>query len=126
MKVPGPDHPITITPTLRHLWVIVGGRTIADTVRALVLRESTYRPVFYIPREDVDMSLLVPSDYKTHCPYKGEAKHFSIRVLERVAQNAAWSYEEPDPAMAKIACQIAFYPERVDAIEEMAERGRAE
>jgi uncharacterized protein (DUF427 family) len=125
MKIPGPDHPITIAPTRHRVRVIVAGRTVADTEHALVLHERNYRPVFYIPRADVDMSVLVPSAYKTHCPYKGDAAHFSIHVMDRQTENAAWSYQQPYPAVAEIAGRIAFYPARVDSIEELAEPGRA-
>ena len=94
------------------------GRTVADTTRALVLRETTYKPVFYIPREDADMAAFERTSHSTHCPYKGDASYFSIRVGDRLSENAIWSYEQPFPAMAEIAGRLAFYPNRVDAIEE--------
>jgi uncharacterized protein (DUF427 family) len=119
-KTPGPDHPITIEPNGNRVRVIFNGQTVADTTRALVLRESTYRPVFYIPREDVDMSLFERTDHATYCPYKGDATHYTLRAGEREAHNAAWSYEHPYPAVSAIAERLAFYPQRVDAIEEGA------
>jgi uncharacterized protein (DUF427 family) len=94
------------------------GRAIADTTRALVLRETTYKPVFYIPREDADMAALERTSHSTHCPYKGDASYFSIRVGDRSSANAIWSYEQPFPAMTEIAGWLAFYPNRVDTIEE--------
>jgi uncharacterized protein (DUF427 family) len=94
------------------------GRAIADTTRALVLRETTYKPVFYIPREDADMAALERTSHSTHCPYKGDASYFSIRVGDRSSENAIWSYEQPFPAMTEIAGWLAFYPNRVDTIEE--------
>jgi uncharacterized protein (DUF427 family) len=118
MKVPGPDHTITIAPKSGRVRVVLGGRTIAETERALALQESGYKPVLDIVREDADMSLLVPSDHKTYCPYKGEAEYFSIQVGERVAHNAVWSYPRTYPAVAEIAGRLAFYPDRVDAIED--------
>jgi uncharacterized protein (DUF427 family) len=117
MKLPGPDHPISITPHHGRVRVTFGGRVIADTTRALSLQETTYRPVFYIPREDAEMALFERTTHTTHCPYKGDAAYYSIRVGDRLGQNAIWSYEQPFPAMAQIAGRLAFYPDRVDAIE---------
>jgi len=121
MKVPGPDHPITITPNPAHVVVSVGGRVVADTRAALTLREAAYKPVQYIPRGDVDMSLLARTSHATHCPYKGDAAYYSIPLGGERAVNAVWSYETPYPAMAAIKDYVAFYPNRVDAIEERAE-----
>ena len=119
MKVPGPDHPISIEPHPGRVRVTFNGRAVADTARALVLRETTYKPVFYIPREDADMTAFERADHSTHCPYKGDASYYSIRVGDRRAENAAWSYEQPFPAMVDIAGRLAFYPNRVDAIEDL-------
>jgi uncharacterized protein (DUF427 family) len=121
MKVPGPDHPITITPNPKHVVVSVGGRVVADTRAALTLREAAYKPVQYIPRGDVDMSLLARTSHATHCPYKGDAAYYSIPLGGERAVNAVWSYEAPYPAMAAIKDYVAFYPNRVDAIDERAE-----
>lgn len=118
MKIPSSDHPITITQNGRHLRVTFAGRVIAETDRALLLEEANYKPVFYIPRVDADMSVLAPTDHHTHCPYKGDANYFSIVADGHSAENAVWSYEEPYPAMAEIKDYLAFYPNRVDAIEE--------
>ena len=117
MKLPGPDHPITIAPHEGRVRVILNGRAVAETTRALVLKETTYKPVFYIPREDADMAAFERTSQSTHCPYKGDASYDSLRVGDRVAENAVWSYEQPFPAMAEIAGHLAFYPDRVDAIE---------
>ena len=97
--------------------VIYNGRVVADTTRALALQETSSRPVFYIPREDAEMALFERTPHTTYCPYKGDASYYSIRVGERVSDNAIWSYEQPFPAMAEIAGRLAFYPDRVDAIE---------
>ena len=117
MKIPGPDHPITVEPHNGRVRVVFNGHTVADTTRALVLQETTYKPVFYIPREDADMTSFERTDHSTHCPYKGDASYYSIRVGERTSENAIWSYEQPYPAVAGIADRLAFYPNRVDAIE---------
>jgi uncharacterized protein (DUF427 family) len=118
MKLPGPDHPITIEPNPRRVRVTFNGRVVADTHRALILREAGYRPVQYIPRADIDMALLARTAHATHCPYKGDASYFTLSVDGRVSENAAWSYEAPYPAMAEIKEHLAFYPGRVEGIVE--------
>ena len=118
MKLPGPDHPITIEPTPGRVRVLLGGQVVADTGRALTLREAGYPAVQYIPREDAEMALLRRSSRTTHCPYKGTASYFGIEAGGRRAEDAVWSYEQPYPAMAAIADHLAFYPDRVDAIEQ--------
>ena len=119
MKLPGPDHPITITRNDKRVRVTFAGKVVADSRRALTLKEAGYRPVQYIPRADADMSLLAATTHHTHCPYKGDASYFSIAAEGRSAENAVWSYAEPYPAMHEIAGYLAFYPSRVDAIEEL-------
>jgi uncharacterized protein (DUF427 family) len=118
MMLPGPDHPITIARNANRVRVIFAGQAIADTTRALTLREAGYAPVQYIPRADVVMSLLKATAHASHCPYKGDANYFSIFADGRTADNAVWSYEQPYPAMAEIAGHLAFYPNRVEKIEE--------
>jgi uncharacterized protein (DUF427 family) len=113
MKIPGPDHPITIMPTSGRVVVKAGGKTVADSRAALTLQEASYPPVQYIPRADADMSLLTRTDHTTHCPYKGDASYYSLPG----AENAVWTYETPYPAVAEIAGHLAFYPNRVDSIE---------
>jgi len=117
MKIPGPDHPITIAPHAGPVRVICAGRVVADTTRALVLQEKGYRPVYYIPRDDAQMGLFERTAHTTYCPYKGDAAYYAIRVGETVSDNAIWTYEQPFPAVAEIAGRLAFYPNRVDAIE---------
>jgi uncharacterized protein (DUF427 family) len=117
MKIPGPDHPITIAPAGGHVTVRAGGDVIASSARALALREAAYPPVLYIPREDVAMDRLQRTDRITHCPYKGDCAYFSVPAAGPAGANAAWSYESPYPAVAAIRGYLAFYPDRVDAIE---------
>jgi len=114
-----PDHPITITAAPRRVRVTFAGRVVADTMRALSLAEASYAPVMYIPREDVDLTTLERTSRKTHCPYKGEASYYSIQTGDRNAQNAVWSYEQPIEAVAAIAGYMAFYPDRVDSLEQL-------
>lgn len=117
MKLPSADHPITITPTKGRVQVKFGGRVIADSTRAVTLQEASYPPVLYIPREDTEMGSLQATQHKTHCPYKGDASYFSVKVGDKGAENAVWSYVEPYPAVSGIAGHLAFYPDRMDSIE---------
>jgi uncharacterized protein (DUF427 family) len=114
MKVPGPDHPITITAHPKRLQVVYSGHVIVDSGRALTLQESTYPAVIYFPREDAQMAFFGRTDHKTHCPYKGDASYFSLNMDGRLAENAVWTYEAPYPAMAEIRGHLAFYANRVE------------
>ncbi|MFD2263981.1 DUF427 domain-containing protein [Lacibacterium aquatile] len=118
VKIPGPDHPITIGPSGRRVVVKAGGQVIADTVNAKILQEASYPKVLYIPREDVDMGLLERTDHTSYCPYKGEASYYSIPAGGERSRNAIWSYETPHPAASAIAGHLAFYPDRIDSIVE--------
>ena len=111
---PGPDHPITVDPSTEHVLVTVAGRKIADTHRALALREANYPVVHYIPLDDVDKTLLERTDHSTHCPFKGDASYYSIPVGGDAAENAVWTYEQPSEAVAAIKDHVAFYPDRVE------------
>jgi len=118
VRQPGPEHPITIEPNAKRIRVSIGGRVIADSRATLSLREATYPVVRYIPRSDVDMTLLERSAHTTYCPYKGEASYFSIPTGGRRSENAIWTYETPHPAVAAIKEHLAFYPDRIDSMEE--------
>lgn len=113
MKVPGPDHPISMEAFAGRIRVRFGDRLVADSHSALILNEADLPPAYYIPRGDIDMSLLERSRTVTHCPYKGEANHFSIRSHARTATDAAWTYEQPSPHVASIKDRLAFYPDKV-------------
>lgn len=116
MKTPDNSHPITVSPAEHRVRITHGDRLIADTRRALALKEASYPVVHYIPREDVDMSLLTRTEHATHCPYKGDAAYYTITAGDRTTDNAIWTYETPFLAVAEIAGHLAFYPQRVDAI----------
>ena len=118
IKIPGPDHTITIERNPNRVVVLLGGHIVADTRDALTLREAHYPPVQYIPRKDVDMALLARTDHATYCPYKGDCAYYSIPAGGERSVNAVWSYESPYAAVASIKEHVAFYPDRVDAIEE--------
>jgi uncharacterized protein (DUF427 family) len=119
MSTPGNEHPITVEENPHRVRVLIGGVIVAETTRALTLKEATLRPVQYIPREDAQMDLFDRTDHTSHCPYKGDATYYTVMAGGIVARNAAWSYEQPLPGVGEIAGRIAFYPEKVDAIEEL-------
>lgn len=114
MKLPGPDHPISVAPSTDRVVVRSGEKTIADSRSTLVLREANYPPVRYVPVADVDRSLLTPSELSTYCPYKGDASYYSISVDEERGTDAVWFYDQPYPAVADIKDHVAFYPDRVE------------
>ena len=118
IKVPGPDHPISIERNLARIVVSVVGRVIADTRNALTLREGDYPPVQYIPREDVDLSQLKRTEHATYCPYKGDCSYYSVPVGGKKSVNAVWTYQNPYPAVVQIKEHVAFYPDRVDEVAE--------
>jgi uncharacterized protein (DUF427 family) len=117
IKVPGPDHPIAIERNSNRIVVTVAGRVVADTRAALTLREASYPAVQYIPRKDVDTALLERTDHVTYCPYKGDCAYYSIPLGGERSVNAVWSYEAPYAAVSEIREYLAFYPDRVDAIQ---------
>ena len=120
IKLPGPDHPITIAPHPARVVVTAGGRVVADTRAALALREANYPAVFYVPRDDVDLALLERTDHSTYCPYKGDAAYYGIAGAGERGVNAVWTYEAPYEAVSPIKDHLAFYRHRVDAIDEQA------
>ena len=125
IKIPGPDHSITITPTKGRVTVVVNGECVADSREALTLREAAYPDVQYIPRKDVNITQLQRTSRQTYCPYKGECAYYSIPAGGARSVNAVWSYEAPYTAVSAIQGYLAFYPDRVDAIEVGVEESRA-
>lgn len=111
---PTESHPITITPTGRHVTVRVNGEVVAETDNAQTLQESTYTPVQYIPLTDVNRALLRPTDTATYCPYKGDASYYSVVTAGGTVDDAIWTYEEPYQAVSVIAGHIAFYPDKAE------------
>jgi uncharacterized protein (DUF427 family) len=119
MKLPGPDHPITITANPKRVRVLAGDIVIADTTHALTLKEASYPAVQYVPRSDANLALLARTDRVTHCPYKGDANYFSVNANGKTLENSIWTYEAPFPAMTEISGHLAFYPDKV-RIEEVS------
>ena len=125
MKVPGPDHPITVAANSKRIQVLYNGHVIVDTKRGLTLKEASYKPVIYVPREDADMAYLTRTEHTTYCPYKGDASYYSLMMDGRIAENAVWTYETPYPAMEQIRGMLAFYPNQVE-IHEAGDAANAE
>jgi uncharacterized protein (DUF427 family) len=109
---PGTDHPITVTPNPARVVVKVGGKVVADTVAAQELREANYPPVQYVPRADVDMSLLRRTEHETYCPFKGDSAYYSVDAGSGVLDDVVWTYEQPYAAVAPIKDHLAFYADR--------------
>ena len=114
MKLPGPDHPITLTPAAQRWRAKFAGHVIADSDAAIVLQEADYPPVVYFPRADVEMGFMSRTDRSTHCPYKGDASYYTVLMDGQFAENAVWTYELPYPAMEPIAERVAFYTDKVE------------
>jgi uncharacterized protein (DUF427 family) len=124
MKIPDESHPITIDRLSGTVRVLFEGHSIADSNDVIVLRETNYPPVYYFPRDDVQMAFLRRTQKVTHCPYKGDAAYFTIYRDGQIIEDAAWSYEDPYSAVSPIAGRIAFYPEHVEF--QLGDRSSAE
>jgi uncharacterized protein (DUF427 family) len=113
--LPTAEHPITITPTGKHVTVRVNGEVVAETDAALTLQESTYPAVQYVPLADVVGSVLRRSDNTTYCPYKGEANYYHVTTgASDTVDDAIWTYEQPYPAVGEIVGHVAFYANKAD------------
>jgi uncharacterized protein (DUF427 family) len=117
MKIPGPDHPITLEASRQRVRAAFERHVIADTDDALIVREANYPPVYYLPMDDVEMAFLAKTDHHTTCPYKGEASYWSIYMDGQLKENAVWAYEDPYPAVAALKGRVAFYPNVVEVYE---------
>ena len=105
---------VDILPTSRQVRAELDGVVLAESTNARVLFETGLPPRWYIPKTDVRMELLAPTGTATHCPYKGQAQYWAVRVGDRLVEDLAWSYRTPLPESQKIAGLVAFYNERVD------------
>jgi uncharacterized protein (DUF427 family) len=114
VKQPSSDHPIEIGAAVGKVTILLSGVAIAETNSALVLREASYPPVYYIPRQDIRPEALLPSSHTSYCPYKGDCSYHDVTAGEKVINNAGWFYDRPYPAVAAIKDHIAFYPDRVE------------
>jgi uncharacterized protein (DUF427 family) len=119
LKVAHPDrtgkgHAVIIDPSPRRVRVTFNGETIADSSNMRLLHEDGHLPIYYFPMDDVRIDLLVKTGHSTHCPYKGDASYWTVRVNGREAENAVWGYEDPLPAQPALKGLVAFYWSRMD------------
>lgn len=113
-RIPGPDHPIAIAPTKGRVVVRFAGEVVAESDRALTLKEANYPPVQYVPRADARLAHFTRTAHATYCPYKGDCTYFSLKSERGSVENAVWSYEQPYEAVRQIAGHLAFYPDKVE------------
>jgi uncharacterized protein (DUF427 family) len=111
---PPPGRALYLEPTPKRIRVQVGGETIADSRRAMMLHEGGHQPTYYFPPEDVRVDVLEPSDRHTHCPKKGDASYYTIRVGDTVVEAGAWYYPDPIEGTPPIKGLIAFYWNRME------------
>jgi uncharacterized protein (DUF427 family) len=109
-----PPHRIAIRPARSLLHVEVAGQVLVHTSEALVLEETRCAIRYYVAPEQVDRRHLERTATSTHCPYKGDASYWALRIDDRVVQDVAWAYEDPIPECEQIRDHICFYPSRVD------------
>ncbi len=109
-----PDYRVDLEPEPGRVRVRVGTEVLADSGRALLVKETKHDPVVYLPRDDVRLDLLQRTDHTTFCPFKGEASYWTLRLGSRVEENVVWSYEDPFDEVAGLKDYMAFYPERVE------------
>ena len=113
-----PEHHVELQQKEGRVRAEFAGRVIADSERCLLVLESRHDPVVYFPREDVDLGALEPVEDTTFCPFKGTASYWTIRVGDRAASKAVWSYEDPYDEVADLASYMAFYTDRIDTLRE--------
>jgi uncharacterized protein (DUF427 family) len=109
-----PTTRVDVLDSSRHVQVVIDGVTVADTHRPRLLFETGLPTRYYLPKVDVRMDLLEPTDSESACPYKGTARYWSVRVGKQVHEDSAWSYPTPLPESQKVAGMVCFYNERVD------------
>jgi uncharacterized protein (DUF427 family) len=110
----GPAHALYLEPSPRSVRGLLGSETVVDSRRAKLLHETGHLPIYYFPRSDVRFDLLEPTDHSTHCPFKGDARYWTVRAGDAVAENAVWGYEDPIEGAPPIADHVAFYWDRID------------
>lgn len=108
-----PEHKIAVEPFDGVVVVTFGDAIIASSEKALVLREASYPPVFYVPFDDVYFEFLQPTDTKTHCPFKGDASYWSVSASGDAVKDVMWAYRQPYDEMTGIRDHAAFYPDKV-------------
>jgi uncharacterized protein (DUF427 family) len=109
-----PGHTVELEACDAPVCARFNGRVVADSARALVVKEADYPPVIYFPRDDVRFEFLERTDHASFCPFKGDASYWTLRVDDRFSENAVWSYEDTFPEVAGLKDHLAFYPDRVE------------
>jgi uncharacterized protein (DUF427 family) len=109
-----PEHRIDTAIVANHVRVSFNGEQIADTRQALQMNEGKYPPVFYVPRDDVDMAHLQATDHESYCPFKGQARYWSVNAGGKQAENAVWGYDDPYDELLVLKDYVAFYTDRVE------------
>jgi uncharacterized protein (DUF427 family) len=107
-------HVLYFEDSPKRVRAIFNGETVVDSCRAKLMHETGHLPIYYFPEEDVRMDLLEESDHTSHCPFKGDASYWSVRVGDRVAENAVWGYPEPIDSAPPLAGYVAFYHRAMD------------
>ncbi len=102
-------------PCPKRVRACLGGVAVADSTRVRILFEDNHLPVYYFPSEDVRTDLLEPTSRSSHCPHKGQASYWTVRVGDRAAADAVWGYQEPVAERADIKGHLAFYWHEMDA-----------
>ncbi len=113
---------LELLPSPKRVCAVFGGKTVADSRRAAMLFEKGHLPLYYFPKDDVDMALLTPTEHRSHCPRKGDASYWTLTVNGKRAENAAWAYPEPLAGAAGLADYLTFYWDKLDAWFEEDER----
>jgi uncharacterized protein (DUF427 family) len=114
-RIDGPAHRLLFEPFPRRVRAVFGGETVLDTISGMLLHESNLLPQLYLPRGHVRENLLIRTDHRTHCPFKGDASYWSVTVGDRTADNALWSYLDPLPAAGWLSDHVAVYWGSMDA-----------
>lgn len=113
--IEAPEHRLLLEDYAYRLRALVDGRVVLDSLRARILHETGHQIVPYVPLEDLDAELLERSEKRTHCPFKGDATYWSLRVGDRLVEDAVWAYEEPMPEAGWLAGLAALGWDRPDA-----------
>ena len=111
-----PYHRVDVLNSSRHIKIVVGGDVVAETRRPRLLFETSLPVRYYIPKVDVRLDLLTPTNTSTRCPYKGKASYWSVTVNGKEFKDIVWGYPAPIPECAKIENLLCFYDEKVDAV----------
>lgn len=107
--------PPRVEDTPKHIQVVFNGILIAETRRAKRILETSHPPNYYIPPEDIEMTVLTRTDRTSWCEWKGQATYYTVQVKDKIASNAAWAYPAPAPGYEGIRDYISFYPQGMDA-----------